>query len=961
MRLLARPYEVGCGLCYAMERVETMSVRILPLLLALGVVALVHHPARATERPHVLFDADDIPAIRARLDGPLSKVRDALIGAIRFPYNGGNFPKHPDLNYEHFQDRRGPPDTLLTFAFGAVILDRDTTVGQQALELARNYLLGICKYRDWVFAETQDGPDPDLNLAHHLFAVSLAYDWLYHDLSESERQLVRNKVAAEGRKMYDAIVRNVWWMVDVTQNHNWINTASLGIAALTFEGELPGVDTDAWLQAVNANLDRVHYVADLVEGGAWHEGPGYLNYGFDSLIPYSVALVRKKGGPDYADNHAVRDFPTLRRFSMLPSFEHRRDFGPIWGNFSGLQNENTLLATHYVARTFRDRHAAWYGERFLDGALNGRVDLSSWAPGLRGVLLAAILYDERVSPAPPPQTGAAWELDYFAKDLSLWVSRTSWEDVGGLLALKTGVFGGHGNFNRLAKGDEWPGGAINFGHDHADDNGVYFFADGEWITSPVPGYWIGRPNGAPEANRTKYANSLLVDGQGQLGEGVRTCHMRSCPWFFERIGTIPVRGSTAHFSFAVGSGSRLYPKEKGLRAFERSVLYVDREIPVVRDVVRADQPHRFEVVYHAMDGVARDGAWLRLHSKNDRAGALRVISPPDFALRTESQSLVHTAKFDSDGSMAAAFIRPQQDASEVVFLVAIAPVRASAWDRRPSIEPIDPAVPHRGLTITALHPDERIDVLFNEAPDHADDVPQLGVTGMAGVKKSHAGEIVRLLVAAGTQLRVGDETWIEIRDSEPRTLEADYVGDELRLSGDAESFRVRAPGAKRVLYNGEAVEFSRSGEFVEVPPAPSGEGGSGGETGAGGEAGQGGEAGAKGGAGWGGEAGSVGGGSGCGGGAGGGGRGGPAGGGAGGAGAPEEEPGAGDSGTGSGRDSFGFPGESPENSPPSGPRPSRPRRSSQCSTADALAQSSPLALAWLALLGDRRRRRTPRD
>src|SRR5690606_17583979 len=132
------------------------------------------------------------------------------------------------------------------------------------------------------------------------------------------------------------------------------------------------------------------------------------------------------------------------------------------------------------------------------------------------------------------------------------------EDGGSMIALKSGVFGGWGNWLRMRE-NGWPGGSINFSHDHADDMGLQFFADGEWLTTRVPGYWIGRANGAPEVNRTRYANSLLVDDRGQLGEGVRNCWMGSCTWFWDRQGSINLRGSTAHFAYALGAGSALYP------------------------------------------------------------------------------------------------------------------------------------------------------------------------------------------------------------------------------------------------------------------------------------------------------------------------------------------------------------------------------------------------------------------
>src|SRR5690606_8380731 len=116
---------------------------------------------------------------------------------------------------------------------------------------------------------------------------------------------------------------------------------------------------------------------------------------------------------------------------------------------------------------------------------------------------------------------------------------------------------------------------------------------------------------------TRYANSLLVDDRGQLGEGVRTCWMGSCTWFWDRQGSINLRGSTAHFSYALGAGSRLYDRSLGMTGFGRSILFLDRRFPVVRDVVRGEASRRYEVVWHAMDAASRDGGWLRLNAKND--------------------------------------------------------------------------------------------------------------------------------------------------------------------------------------------------------------------------------------------------------------------------------------------------------------------------------------------------------
>src|SRR5690606_15188498 len=132
-------------------------------------------------------------------------------------------------------------------------------------------------------------------------------------------------------------------------------------------------------------------------------------------------------------------------------------------------------------------------------------------------------------------------------------------------------------------------------------------------------------------------------------------------------------GSTAHYSYALGAGSQLYPRDMELQTFGRSVLFVERNIPVIRDVVRARSSRRFEIVYHAMDGVARDGDWLRLHAKNGRALGVKVVAPAEFETRTEAQHAVHLNKFDPDGSMTAVMIRPRQQSASTTFLTALAP------------------------------------------------------------------------------------------------------------------------------------------------------------------------------------------------------------------------------------------------------------------------------------------------
>jgi hypothetical protein len=265
-------------------------------------------------------------------------------------------------------------------------------------------------------------------------------------------------------------------------------------------------------------------------------------------------------------------------------------------------------------------------------------------------------------------------------------------------------------------------------------------------------------------------------------------------------------------------GGRLYDQKLGLKTFDRSILFVDRQIPLVRDVVRGSGPHRYEIAYHAIDGAERDGDWLKLSAKNDRLLGVKVISPARFEMRTANQVTANLRAFDPDGAMTGAFIRPAVDSSSVTFLTALANTRTGTWQARPDILPLDAAVPDKGVRITRTGvAGEQSSVVFADTPVDVASAGGVTVKGMAGVVKHDKGRVLRAMLAAGTRLEWQNKPRIQILTGGPASLEADYPDrSRLALSGDRRKVRVYAPGVMTVSYNGARTSFKRDGDYVIV-------------------------------------------------------------------------------------------------------------------------------------------------
>jgi hypothetical protein len=262
----------------------------------------------------------------------------------------------------------------------------------------------------------------------------------------------------------------------------------------------------------------------------------------------------------------------------------------------------------------------------------------------------------------------------------------------------------------------------------------------------------------------------------------------------------------------------LYDPKLGLKTFDRSILFVDRQIPLVRDVVRGSAPHRYEIAYHAIDGADRDGDWLKLSAKNDRLLGVKVIAPARFEMRTENQVTANLRGFDPDGAMTGAFVRPANDVASITFLTALANSRTDTWQTRPEITPINSALPDRGVRIkTSTAVTNQSLVVFNDTPMDIASGGGVTVKGMAGVIKHDTGLLVRAMLAAGTRLEWQGKPRIEILGGGPASLEADYPEkNRLALSGDVRKVRIHAPGITEVSYNGGRASFRREGDYLVV-------------------------------------------------------------------------------------------------------------------------------------------------
>ncbi len=240
------------------------------MLAAAGLGATPKHPRLLVTEE----DWKNLPA-RIKADPKVEKITSTVIA------RADRTLKEPVIKYER-QGRR-----ILTVSREAIqrVLDLSMawklTHNKKYLDRCRDEMLAVSSFQDW-------NPDHHLDTAEMQTALAIGYDWLFQDLTESDKSVIVKALLEKGLKstlLHDYVLR---------RRNNWNQVCAGGlilssIALQEIEPELSKRGIDLAMKSIPLGL-KVGYPAD----GAYAEGGGYWSYGTAYTILTIEALRTAK-------------------------------------------------------------------------------------------------------------------------------------------------------------------------------------------------------------------------------------------------------------------------------------------------------------------------------------------------------------------------------------------------------------------------------------------------------------------------------------------------------------------------------------------------------------------------------------------------------------------------------------------------------------------------------------------
>src|SRR5262245_25202325 len=309
-------------------------------------------PELVGAHPRVFVTAAELRTLRTRAHTTHKAEWDRALGkliSLRQP------PPPPPGS----QERRAQKDVALQIAGTslAYAIEQDP----KYLAAAKAWTLAAIDYEPWGY--TFDKPNTDLAAGHLLYAIGWAYDLLYDRLTPDERTRIRQSLERHADLVYDAFAPKANRKFSFTQNHDFIPTAGLAVAALALLGESPSAEK--WAALARAH----HYRAGqlLSPDGFYYEGMEYWIFSATWLVHFLDAWEHSTGESLW-DRGQFRNWKYMIAHVLMPDGQAVFDFGDVWQGPLTRARQGPDYAREYPTGTLKSNFNVLYrvAARFQD-------------------------------------------------------------------------------------------------------------------------------------------------------------------------------------------------------------------------------------------------------------------------------------------------------------------------------------------------------------------------------------------------------------------------------------------------------------------------------------------------------------------------------------------------------------------------------------------------------------------
>ena len=497
-----------------------------------------------TTRPRLYLDDAKIESLKNKLSTyPYSKFWKS-VSKKAYSYLSVSAPSTLSGDFRSYGDR-------LLYLSIVYLLTGDETY----LEYTRSWMNALCSFSTW-------GDDTNLNAAHLLIGMSIAYDWLHDHFTDEERRTYRAKITHQAEVLYDAVYyRQVWWAKDYLHNQNYRYFLALGVAGLTLYGETD--EAESYIAMARTNFTKV--LSLLSPDGACPEGIGYWGYATDALLSYFYAMKPLYGISEVVGNDYFKNTALFRLYASTPDYAENVDYS----DSATTEWYGPGYILRALASVFGDGRAQWLAETIEtargDGALYSWQDL--------------LWYDETVSTKSPEDLPTSASFDNFG----IVISRTNWTKDCVWTFFKAGP-----TLGKLAEGVGLSSGV----HIHPDLGNFMIWAYGNWLVVD---------DGYVDVKYTKNHNLCLFNQTGELSEG-GTESYRASVHLIGGVADLTYFSNASDCVYAVADLSNIYSSSLGVNSYQRAFIVLKNGYVLVRDEIALASASSISSRIHFGDG-----------------------------------------------------------------------------------------------------------------------------------------------------------------------------------------------------------------------------------------------------------------------------------------------------------------------------------------------------------------------